>query len=253
MAPRINPVHHAIHYSPAGFSLLKSQPSGPFIVETYKSTTLSTLQRECGSFFDTPAEQTLVSLNFTAPFLVPKALFQPPASQYLKMQQEVSDSDEVFEDDLGDYVAIYALPLSKTLPLRTTLRNPKFNHVATLLYRYLAQCESEFPNKMLLHFCGDRMGFILMKNNRLFIINELKFTTKEDAFYYVLHILQQQSARRDETDLLVTGDTPELKGIVQLLNRQMACVRSAGKGVNIVNVKGQKEPSSAYIQLIGIQ
>ena len=253
MAPRINPVHHAIHYSPAGFSLLKSQPSGPFIVETYKSTTLSTLQRECGSFFDTPAEQTLVSLNFTAPFLVPKALFQPPASQYLKMQQEVSDSDEVFEDDLGDYVAIYALPLSKTLPLRTTLRNPKFNHTATLLYRYLAQYESEFPNKMLLHFSGNRMGFILMKNNRLFIINELKFTTKEDAFYYVLHILQQQSARRDETDLLVTGDTPELKGIVQLLNRQMACVRSAGKGVNIVNVKGQKEPASAYIQLIGIQ
>ena len=211
------------------------------------------MQRECGSFFDTPAEQTLVSLNFTAPFLVPKALFQPPASQYLKMQQEVSDSDEVFEDDLGDYVAIYALPLSKTLPLRTTLRNPKFNHTATLLYRYLAQYESEFPNKMLLHFSGNRMGFILMKNNRLFIINELKFTTKEDAFYYVLHILQQQSARRDETDLLVTGDTPELKGIVQLLNRQMACVRSAGKGVNIVNVKGQKEPSSAYIQLIGIQ
>lgn len=253
MVPRINPVHHAIHYSPAGFSLLKSQPSGPFIVETYKSTTLSTLQRECGSFFDTPAEQTLVSLNFTVPFLVPKALFQPPASQYLKMQQEVSDSDEVFEDDLGDYVAIYALPLSKTLPLRTTLRNPKFNHTATLLYRYLAQCESEFSNKMLLHFCGDRMGFILMKNNQLFIINELKFTTKEDAFYYVLHILQQQSARRDETDLLVTGDTPELKGIVQLLNRQMACVRSAGKGVDIVNVKGQKEPASAYIQLIGIQ
>ena len=92
------------------------------------------MQRECGSFFTPPAEQTLVSLNFTPPFLVPKALKQAPASQYLKMQQEVSDSDEVFEDDLGDYVAIYALPLSKTLPLRTTLQNPKFHHTYPLLY-----------------------------------------------------------------------------------------------------------------------
>jgi hypothetical protein len=253
MAPRVNPIHHAIHYSPAGFSLLKSQPSGPFIVETYKSTTLSTLQRECGSFFDTPAEQTLVSLNFTAPFLVPKALYQAPASQYLKMQQEVSDSAEVFEDDLGEYVAIYALPLSKTLPLRTTLRNPKFHHTATLLYRYLAQYESELPNKMLLHFSGNRMGFILIKNGKLFIINELTFTTKEDALYYVLHILQQQEARRDETEVLITGDTPDLKEIVQLLGRCLPHVQGAGKKERVVNVKGQKEPAFVYIQLIGIQ
>ena len=211
------------------------------------------MQRECGSFFDTPAEQTLVSLNFTAPFLVPKALFQPPASQYLKMQQEVSDSDEVFEDDLGDYVAIYALPLSKTLPLRTTLRNPKFHHTSTLLYRYLAQYESELPNKMLLHFSGNRMGFILIKNGKLFIINELTFTTKEDALYYVLHILQQQEARRDETEVLITGDTPDLKEIVQLLGRCLPHVQGAGKKERVVNVKGQKEPAFAYIQLIGIQ
>ena len=108
------------------------------------------MQRECGSFFTPPAEQTLVSLNFTPPFLVPKALKQAPASKYLKMQQEVSDSDEVFEDDLGDYVAIYALPLSKTLPLRTTLQNPKFHHTYTLLYHYLAQSPSECPNQLLL-------------------------------------------------------------------------------------------------------
>ena len=253
MAPRIKPVHHAIHFSPVGFSLLKSQPSGPFIVETYKSTTLSTMQRECGSFFTPLAEQTLVSLNFTPPFLVPKALKQAPASKYLKMQQEVSDSDEVFEDDLGDYVAIYALPLSKTLPLRTTLQNPKFHHTYTLLYHYLAQSPSECPNQLLLHFCGNRMGFILIKNGKLFIISELNYTTKEDAFYYVLHLLQQQEARRDETELVITGDTPEFKGIVQLMKRHLPHMRNVDKGVSVTDVKGQKESAVAYIQLIGIQ
>ena len=223
------------------------------MVPTSSDTLLPLQSGECGSFFDTPAEQTLVSLNFTAPFLVPKALYQAPASQYLKMQQEVSDSDEVFEDDLGDYIAIYALPLSKTLPLRTTLRNPKFHHTATLLYRYLAQYESEFSNKMLLHFSGNRMGFILIKNGKLFIINELTFTMKEDALYYVLHILQQQEARRDETEVLITGDTPDLKEIVQLLGRCLPHVQGAGKKERVVNVKGQKEPAFAYIQLIGIQ
>jgi len=249
MAP-VRPIHHAVHYSSAGFSLLKSQPSGAYVVETYKSTTLPTLQRECGSFFDTPVEQTLVSLNFTVPFLVPKSLWQAPASHYLKMQQEVSDSDEVFEDDLGEYYAVYALPLSKTLPLRTTLQNPRFYHTYTLLYKYLVQYESEHPNKLLLHFCGNRMGFILIKNDELFIINELKFSVKEDAFYYVLHILQQQSARRDETDVLVTGDASEVKGVFQLLNRHLPHVRLAGKEMSVVNLKGQKEAGCAYIQLM---
>lgn len=253
MVHPINPIFHAIHLSPVGFTLLKSQPSGPFIVETYKSTTFSTLQRECGSFFDDTAEQTLVSLNFSAPFLIPKALKQAPASQYLKMQQEVSDSDEVFEDDLGDYISVYSLPLRKTLPLRTTLRNPKFYHTSTLLYHFLAQYRSKLPNKLLLHFCDNRMGFVLIKNDKLFIINELKFTTKEDALYYVLHLLQQQSARRDETDLLVTGETAELKGIFKLLSRHLPHVQTPGKQLNVVNVKGQEEPASAYIQLIGIQ
>lgn len=211
------------------------------------------MQRECGDFFDVPAEQTLVSLNFTPPFLVPRDLMQAPASQYLKMQQEVSDSDEVLTDDLGDYVAIYALPLSKTLPLRTTLQNPKFCHTYTLLCHYLAQSPSELPNQLLLHFCGNRMGFILIKNGKLFIISELNYTTKEDAFYYVLHLLQQQAARRDETDLVMTGDAPEFKGIAQLLKRHLPHVRNVDKEATVVNVKGQKMSAAAYIQLIGIQ
>ena len=252
MPPNNIPLY-AAHLSPEGFSLLKSQPSGSYIVETYKSTTLPTVQRECGAFFDAPAEHTLVSLNFTPPFLVPKALYQTPASQYLKMQQEVSDSDEVFEDDLGEYVAIYALPLSKTLPLRTTLQNPEFRHTYTLLYHYLAQSPSEFPNQLLLHFCGNRMGFILIKNGKLFIISELTYTTKEDAFYYVLHILQQQSARRDETEVVITGDAPNFKGIVQLIKRHLAHLRNVEKGVSVADVKGQRESAAAYIQLIGIQ
>ena len=211
------------------------------------------MQRECGSFFTPPAEQTLVSLNFTPPFLVPRALYPTPASQSLKMQQEVSDSDEVFEDDLGEYVAIYALPLSKTLPMRTTLQNPKFHHTYTLLYQYLAQCPSEFPNQLLLHFCGNRMGFILMKNGKLFIISELAYTTKEDAFYYVLHLLQQQEARRDETDLVITGDAPEFKGFVQLIKLHLPHLRNVEKGVSVTDVKGQKESAATYLQLIGIQ
>ena len=253
MAPLTKFPYHAAHFSPAGFALLKSQPTGSYIVETYKSTTLSTMQRECGSFFDTSADQTILSLNFTAPFLVPKALYQAPASQYLKMQQEVSDSDEVFEDDLGDYIAIYSLPLNKTLPLRTTLQNPKFHHTYTLLYQYLAQSKSELPNQLLLHFCGNRMGFILVKDGKLFIVSELTYTTKEDAFYYVLHILQQQEARRNETELVVTGDAPDLKGIMQLLKRYLPHMRNVDKGMNVVDAKGQKESAAAYIQLIGIQ
>ena len=245
--------YHAAHFYPDGFALLKSQASASYTVEIYKSATISTMQRECGAFFDTTVEQTLVSLNFTPPFLVPKALYQTPASQYLKMQQEVSDSDEVFEDDLGEYVAIYALPLSKTLPMRTTLQNPKFRHTYTLLYHYLAQSPSELPNQLLLHFCGNRMGFILMKNGKLFIISELTYTTKEDAFYYVLHLLQQQNARRNETDLVVTGDAPELKSTAQLLKRYLPHVRNVDKVATVVNVKGQKLSAAAYIQLIGIQ
>ena len=97
------------------------------------------------------------------------------------------------------------------------------------------------------------MGFILVKNGRLFIISELTYTTKEDAFYYVLHILQQQAARRDETEVVVTGDAPELKGIVQLIKRHLPHMRNVENGASVADVKGQKESAAAYIQLIGIQ
>ena len=93
----------------------------------------------------------------------------------------------------------------------------------------------------------------MIKNGKLFIIRELNYTTKEDAFYYVLHLLQQQEARRDETELVITGDAPEFKGIVQLMKRHLPHVRNVDKGVSVTDVKGQKESAVAYIQLIGIQ
>lgn len=246
--------YNAVHYSSTGFILLKSQPSGNLICETYKSTALPTLQRECGVFFDTPCETPLISLRFSAPLLIPKSIYQAPASQYLRLQSEISDSDEVFENEIGDYMALFAVPFSKTLPLRTTLANPKFRHCAVNLYHYLAQYNSNCANKLLVNFDGSQMGFILMENDKLFIINELSFTEPSDALYYVLNILQQNEAKRTETEVLVCGMTTEMKKINQLLSQYLPNVNPAGKELklNITDLKGQKVDISTCLQLIEI-
>lgn len=246
--------YNAVHYSSTGFILLKSQPAGNLVCETYKSTALPTLQRECGVFFDTSCEAPLISLRFSAPLLIPKGMYQAPATQYLRLQNEVSDSDEVFENEIDDYVAVFAVPFSKTLPLRTTLANPQFRHCAVNLYRYLAQYNSSCPNKLLVNFDGDKMGFILIKNDKLFLINELTFTEPSDALYYVLNILQQNDAKRAESEVLVCGLTPEMKKINQLLSQYLPNVVPAGKELklNITDLKGQKVDISTCLQLIEI-
>lgn len=244
--------YNAVHFSTAGFSLLKSLPTGQLICATYKNASLAMLQRECGVFFDTPAEQTVVVLNFGAPLLVPQALYQPPANPYLRLQYNLSDSDEVFQDDLGEYKALYAVPLSKTLPLRTCLASPKFQHTATRLYRYLSQYRTELPNKLLLHFSGARMGFMLMKEQKLFIVNEFPFTCQEDVLYHVLNILQQQQARRDGSVVLLSGAGAEVPKLAKLLSRYLPNVQLAGHDLDcsVTNLKSQKELLHTCLQLI---
>lgn len=247
--------YQAVHYSPAGFILLKSQPTGNLVCESYKSASLPTLQRECGVFFDTPAESTLVTVNFTPPLLVPKAIYQPPAAQYLRLQSEIADNDEIFQDDLGEYVALYAIPLAKTLPIKTMLPAPTFQHTATRLYHYLAQYSTEQPNKLLLHISGNKMGFILIKNNKLFIINELPFTCPEDVLYHTLNILLQQEARREESAILLSGASGDVQKCGKLLARYLKHVKMAGAELthSVINLKSQPTELHTCLQLIEIQ
>lgn len=254
MEPQQNKSYAAVQYGGAGFLLLKSTPEGKFICESYKNASLPTLQRECGVFFDNGTETTLVAVDSGAPLLIPKAAYQPPAAPYLRMQVELTDNDEIFEDELGEYVALYTLPLNKTLALRTNIPSPRFQHILTLLYRYLDHYNSALPNKFLLHFNNNRMSFILIKNGKLFLINEMEYATPEDALYFTLNILQHQAAQRAETDVLLCGMPADGKKLFKLFSQYLPHVQMAGSDLtaSVVNLKGQSVNLATCLQLIEI-
>ncbi|MBO4644994.1 MAG: DUF3822 family protein [Bacteroidales bacterium] len=251
MEKQNNLPYHAVSLNNSGFSLLKKQSDGKYICESYKNATLPTLQRECGVFFDTSADQTLVSVNPSAPLLVPREFYQRPAAAYLKLQYDLSDNDEVFEDEFGEYVALYAVPMNKTLPLRATLPSPIFRHAMTLWYHHLLHFDATVPYKMLLHFNGKKVGFILLKNNQLLLVNQFEFHQQDDIVYYVLNILQQHEAAFQEAHLFLGGNVSDMKGLKKVFSRYVSHVEAAGEEqVEIEDLQGNKVNPHTCMYLI---
>lgn len=200
---------YAIHLCSTGFTLIKkSRSSDNHICETYKSASLSALDKECGIFFGeaTDNEEIHILSNATPPVLVPKEIFQKPASQYLALQHDLADNETIFEDTIADYIAIYPFSISKLTQIQRIIQHPIFHHTAAFLYKELTAFKTQCQHKLLLLLDNDTADFVFLHENQLRLINRFKFTTKDDLLYYVLNILLQHRITTDNCAVLFAGE-----------------------------------------------
>lgn len=223
-----NSSYKAICLRTSGFSLLKAMPDGTFLYSNHKNASFTALIRECGIFFDREPMDVRVVVNSIPPILVPDELFEEPASQFLKIHTELSDTEMAAKDEWPDYIAVYPVHAGKAEQLRQAGLTISFQHSSTVLARYLQLNGSDAPHRLLLFFHGNTAESILFCYNRLALVTGFKFTTGDEVVYHIANVLRQHEIEADECHLLFGGELPEAKKTFDLVNQYFPDMDWAG-------------------------
>lgn len=250
--PRNNSRYKAVGLHANGFSLLKAQPDGSFLLSNHKNASFTTLLRECGIFFGEGPHDVRVVVNPMAPVLVPDEIFEEPAAQFLKIQAELSDNDIVMKDEWDGYEALYPVHAGRTDQLRQAGITPFYQHSTTVLGRYLQLNGSDTPHRMLLFFHGTTAESILFCYNRLVLVSGFRFTTSDEVVYHVANILKQHEIEPDECHLLFGGELPEAKKTFDFVNQYFPDMDWAGDRlpVTVRTAEGKEVAAHTVLNLL---
>lgn len=226
--PQNNANYRAIGLQSTGFSLLKATCSGNFLIQNHKNASFTTLLRECGIFFGEEQGPVRVVVNTSPLFLVPKELFTPPASQFLKIQTDISENEAVMEDEIGDYKALYTFNSGKIAQLQQAGLTPCFQHTSTILARYLQLNDGGSPHRMLLFFHGNAAECVLFCYNQLSYVGVINFATSDEVVYSIANILRQHEVEANECLLLFSGEMPESTKTFDSVNQYFPLMDWAG-------------------------
>lgn len=242
-----------IYLYSSGFAFLKRQSSSKYLYENYFNAPFTTLHRELVSFFDNQlqSEFTIV-VNANSPLLVPQEYFTEPASSYLKTQFNLSDNDLILQDAIENYIALYYFPNNRMIPIHQSNILHRFQHVDTMLYRYLQNNQTDFSNRILLFFHENKVDYICIKDDKLSIINRLQYTSEHDILYFVLNLTRRQQINADEYICLLSGHTPEIQKIYKLLSQYISNVEWAAEelDIEVTNSTGRKILSYECLNLL---
>jgi len=249
--PKNNVHYKAIGLHANGFALLKAQPDGNFLLENHKNASFTTLLRECGIFFGEGQQAVRVVACPTPPILIPNEIFTPPASQFFKIQSDLSDNDTILEDEVGDYTALYTFNTGKIEQLRQAGITPFFQHTDTVLARYLT-LNSSNTNRMTLFFHGNTAECVLFCFNRLSYVGAFEFSTNDEVVYHVANILHQHEVEADDCLLLFCGDFPESKKVFDFVNQYFPNMDWAGDrlAVTVTTAAGKCVAAHTVLNLL---
>ena len=250
--PRNNSHYKAVGLHANGFSLLKAQPDGSFLLSNHKNASFTTLLRECGIFFGEGPQDVRVVVNPMAPVLIPNELFEEPASQFLKIHSELSDNDVVEMDEWNDYTVLYPVHAGRTDQFRQAGITPFYQHSSTVLARYLQLNGIDAPHRMLLFFHGTTAETILFCYNRLALVSGFRFTTADEVVYQVANILKQHEIEADECCLLFGGELPEAKKTFDFVNQYFPDMDWAGERlpVTVRTAEGKEVAAHTVLNLL---
>lgn len=240
----------SIHLFHNGFSLAKVDSSNNIVFNTYKSASFAVLQRECGSFFgDGLNGEMPVILHPVPPVLVPRELYQSPATQYLVPIMELSENEAVLEDVIDDYLALYPFSQTIIMQLHTLGIQKRFHHLSKLMYLYLKRNFPTDSSQLLLYLSAGQADFVMLKENHLQIINSFNYTTVQDLLFFILNLLKQFELPLETTPVLLSGVLADSKKSFALLSQYIPLVNWVGedKNISITNSAGTRVPHAACL------
>lgn len=250
----IQGIFNSIYLYPTGFALLKQSAPSQFLYNNHHNASFTALQQECISFFGTQdsAAQAFVIVNAAPPLLINHEIYQYPPTEYLKYQIDITDNDLILEDQIEAYHSLYSYPNNKLPQLKNSNITPVFRHASSMLYHYLKNNYTNYSNRILLFFEHNKLEFICIREDKLYLINGFSFTSKHDVLYGIINLLRQQEMVLDQCLMLIAG-SPET-GLLNFLSQYIPLIEQAAHElkIDITTPNGDKIAPSACLHLLAL-
>lgn len=208
----------SIRITPNGFSLFKKEGEKKIAKKEYPGAIFGSIPQYATEFLNlAPEENFDLIANLTPPVLVPKHLFEENSlKRYLQMQFPIANQDHLFYEEISNYYAAYYLTDEVVNNLNRLNTPYKVIHQATLLFYHLPAIQNNINNSIILTVDDADFDIILLKKNKIHLINKYHFTENTDLLYYLLNIAKQfDIVLADVNILLISHQAKELAGMVK--------------------------------------
>jgi hypothetical protein len=193
---------------PNGFSFLKKDTSGTILEQNYPNTSVSFLPPFAKDFFalsDNETETVDVIFDLFSPILIPKELYNESiAYDALGVQFDISCLGQLISEGIEEYRAVYFINHNELNLLQKINIKPYFIHISGLIFQYLqAHSVSQSDNTVSLFINDSYADSILIKSQKINLINRFNFTSEFDILYYLLNLIKQYGIKIDNCKIIL--------------------------------------------------
>lgn len=183
----------SIRLSPNGFSLFSHLQNDNLQQETYNYSDNILLGNVAPPFFsldqnDVKPLDIVVATHI--PMLIPEVMFEDKkCTEYLQLQFNTSQLDQVYNDTIGHYRAVYFLNKTESSMFQRLAMQPNFKSESSLIYQFLLE---ENPNESLFLSVNNTFADIfVMQCGEPILVNRTPHVNPEDLLYYTIFCIQQ--------------------------------------------------------------
>ena len=193
---------------PNGFSFFKKETSGSILEKNYPNTSVSFLPPFARDFFslsNNEIETVDVIFDLFPPILIPKEIYNEAiAYDALGSQFDLSVVGQLLSEEIQEYYATYFINHNELNLFQKININPHFIHLSSLMFQYLqTHYISKSDNTVSLFIHDSHADSILIKSQKINLINRFNFTSELDILYYLLNLIKQFGIKVDNCKIIL--------------------------------------------------
>ncbi len=198
----------------------------------------------------------ILTQNFT---IVPNSLFDPSeTNRFYSQITELSENDKVKTDDLEFLNARLVYAIDKGIQFLIKLHFPEctiYHQVAAWLagIRQFTIQERIHGNYLFANVHGQMVQLALFKDDRLVIVNNYNYRSKEDFLYFIFLLCDQFSVQPDAMPLYFSGHITQENELFRSVYQYVQSIHLVTWPVNLLNSSSIQSPTqSTYFDLAGL-
>ena len=194
---------------PNGFSFYKREASGSTIQKNYLNASISFFPlfvKDFFSFSDNEIESIDVIFDLFPPILIPKELYNDSiAYDSLGFQFDISCLGQLLSEEIQEYRAAYFINQNELNIFQKINIKPHFMHISSLIFQYLqSHYIFQSGSNTISLFINDLYAdFILIKSQKINLVNRFHFTSEFDILYYLLNLIKQFGIKTDNCKIIL--------------------------------------------------
>jgi hypothetical protein len=192
---------------PNGFSFFKKEISGNILEKTHSNTSVSFLPLFAKDYFvlENPETDKIdIIYDLFPPILIPKVLYdESTANEALGSQFEISEGGQMKVEEMETYNAAYFINPNELNAIQKISNAPCFTHLDSLIFQNLKDHSFyKSDNSLALSINDSYADYILIKSQKVHLVNRFNFTSEYDILYYLLNLFKQYGIKVDNCQII---------------------------------------------------